>query len=305
MHRALAVASLVVLIAAAPPASHRPAPDSAVLAQAEEAFGGERYTDALELYDRLRDRYPDAPEIPYNMGIAAYRGGDLDRAAELFNEALRLGGDPDLRSRSAYNLGTTAFRRALEPTPQPLSESMTQLDDATQDLLASLRHYRDALDANPGDLDAQANGELAQRWLEQLEQMKQQLEQQQQQQQEQPDQQEQQERDPDQDQENPQQSQSQENSEQGQDEQQQQQPQAEPEEGEQEQQAQPSESGEEQPDQEQQTEQPSAGEEAQEKPMSREEAERLLQGVRDKEQQRRRDLARQEALQQPPVDKDW
>ncbi len=39
--------------------------------------------------------------------------------------------------------------------------------------------------------------------------------------------------------------------------------------------------------------------------MSREEAERLLQGVRDKERQRRRDLARKEALQQPPVDKDW
>ncbi len=39
--------------------------------------------------------------------------------------------------------------------------------------------------------------------------------------------------------------------------------------------------------------------------MSREEAERLLQSVRDKEARRREELARQEARGRHPVDKDW
>jgi len=39
--------------------------------------------------------------------------------------------------------------------------------------------------------------------------------------------------------------------------------------------------------------------------MSREEAERLLQSVRDKEARRREELARIQAAGSPPVDKDW
>ena len=39
--------------------------------------------------------------------------------------------------------------------------------------------------------------------------------------------------------------------------------------------------------------------------MSREEAQRLLQQVRDKERRRREELARQEAGRQPAVVKDW
>jgi hypothetical protein len=39
--------------------------------------------------------------------------------------------------------------------------------------------------------------------------------------------------------------------------------------------------------------------------MTKEEAERLLQSVRDKERQRRAELARREQAQRPPVEKDW
>jgi hypothetical protein len=39
--------------------------------------------------------------------------------------------------------------------------------------------------------------------------------------------------------------------------------------------------------------------------MTREEARRLLQMVRDKERQRREELARRQAARQPPVAKDW
>ncbi len=85
-----------------------------LLQAAEAALVSKQYDRAIELYERLRGSYPGAPQIPYNMGVAAYRTGDLKRAAELFNDALLLADDASLRSKSAYNLGTTSFRDALE-----------------------------------------------------------------------------------------------------------------------------------------------------------------------------------------------
>ncbi|MHC4615234.1 MAG: tetratricopeptide repeat protein, partial [Planctomycetota bacterium] len=246
--------SVIVLLAAAQAVS---APD--LLRQAEHAFADERYGDAVEMYDQLRQRYPQEAQIPYNMGVAAYRQGDLQRAAELFDQARMLAADPALRARSAYNLGTTAYRKSLEQ-PQDPAGAQTQLQNATGDLEQALAHFREALDADPGDEDARANGELAYRWLEQLQQMQQQ--QQQQQGQPQQDQQQQQEQ---------QQPQQQEGDEQQQEQQQQQQQQ------EQQQQAQQQQATESQ----EEASEDERDEAAERKPMSREEAQRLLQQVRD------------------------
>ncbi|MHC4128808.1 MAG: tetratricopeptide repeat protein [Planctomycetota bacterium] len=268
------LASLIVLLAAAQAVT---APE--LLRQARDAFAGQRYAETLDLYDQLRQRHPQEAGIPYNMGVAAYRQGDLQRAAKLFDEARALAGDPALRARSAYNLGTTAYRKSLEQ-PQDPAEAASQLGDATGDLEQALEHFREAIDADPEDLDAKANGELAYRWLEQLRQMQEQMQQQQQQQgQQQP-----------QDQPQQQQPQPQDQPQQQQDQQQQEQ--------QQEQKAA-------QAQQEQQVAGDERDEAAQRKPMSREEAQRLLQQVRDKERQRQEELARREAGRRPPVDKDW
>jgi Ca-activated chloride channel family protein len=279
---------VIVLLAAAQTAS---APD--LLRQAEQAFTDERFGEAVELYDQLRQRYPQEAEIPYNMGVAAYRDGDRPRAAELFDQARMLTADPALRAMSAYNLGTTAYRRSLQQ-PQDPAKPQTQLQDATGDLEHALEHFREALDADPADQDARANGELAYRWLEQLRQMQQQMQQEQQgQPQEQPQQDQQQ---PQQ----PQEQQGQQGDQQEQDPQQQEQQQADRQDDQQqaqEQQAAESEQAE--------ATEGERDEAAERKPMSREEAQRLLQQVRDKERRRQEELARREAGRQPPVDKDW
>jgi tetratricopeptide (TPR) repeat protein len=281
--------SAIVLLAAAQTAT---APD--LLRQAQDAFAGQRYAETLDLYDQLRQRYPQEAQIPYNMGVAAYRQGDLSRAAELFDQARMLAADPALRAKSAYNLGTTAYRRSLEPS-QDTTESQTQLQDATGDLEQALEHFREALDAEPGDMDARANGELAYRWLEQLQQKQQQMQQQPGEAQQQPQ--------PPQDQQ--QQDQQQQPQEQQGDQQQEQQ--------QQDQQQQAAGKDEQQQTQEQEAaegEQAEASaderdEAAQRMPMTREEAQRLLQQVRDKERRRQEERARREAGRQPPVDKDW
>jgi tetratricopeptide (TPR) repeat protein len=272
--------SLIVLLAAAGAVT---APE--LLRQAREAFAAQRYAEALDLYDQLRRLHPQQARIPYNMGVAAYRQGDLARAAELFDQARMLAGDPALRAKSAYNLGTTAYRKSLEQ-PQDPARAASQLGDATGDLEQALEHFREAIDADPGDLDAKANGELAYRWLEQLRQMQEQMQQQQQQQQQGQDQERQ---------EQPQQGQ------QRQDQEQQEQQQDQPEQ----EQPQPQEQPQQAEGQEQQVASDERDEADERKPMSRAEAQRLLQQVRDKERQRQEELARREAGRRPPVDKDW
>jgi Ca-activated chloride channel family protein len=259
---------------------------------AQLAMNTERFEDAMDLYEQAGVLMPDAAEIPFNMGVAAYRAGDFERASTLFDRAGTLASDPLLQAQAAYNLGTTSAQQAISSRTDDPAVAQAQMEDSTASLKTALEKFRDAIAMNPDDEDARANGELAWQWLKQLEQLQDQMQQDGQQQQEQDDGEPQ-----DQDQQQQQQPGEQEQSEDqqpGGSEQEQEQEQ------EQQQQEQPSQSDEQQQEQEQGR--PSS---TGEKPMSREEAERLLQSVRDKEAQRREELARQEAGKQRPVEKDW
>jgi len=226
-------------------------------------------------------------------------------------------------------------------TQAPSDEDLIAIEDAKSQIEEVLQNYRTSISSDPTDMDARANGELAWKMLQQLNQMQQQMEEQQQQQQQQNDQQEQQDESADeqQEQEEQQQQQNGEQSDENQDQEQQQngeqsedkQDQEQQQNGEQsdenqdqEQQQNGEQSDDQQPQtEEQQKEQPQEGElEATEEEMneskrqlatepdegerlSEEEANRLLQLIRDKEQQRRKDLAASRASRRVPVEKDW
>ena len=258
---------------------------------AQQAMTAERFQDALDLYRQAGALLPDAAEIPYNMGVAAYRAGELERALALFDKARTLAADPAMQARSAYNLGTSSAQQAVWSRTADPAIAQAQMADATESLKTALDRFRDAIAMNPDDEDARANGELAWRWLKQLEQLQDQMQQQGDQQDQDGQQQDQAQDDPEQ-QDQPQgREQDQERQQRGDDRQE---------------------------EQDQEQEQPLASDEQQqepqespdqatpdERPMSREEAERLLQRVRDKEARRREELARQAARGHRPVDKDW
>jgi Ca-activated chloride channel family protein len=295
---------LALLLGAAPTpptaAPERQKSPAALLADARQALEAEDFAGAIDLYGRLRDALPASPQIPYNQGVAAYRAGDFDTAAQFFEEALSLAGDPAMQSDSAYNLGTSAYARNLRgPTDEEAAavDPNAQLENATNELTEALRHYRRALDVNPDDADAKANAELAWRRLKRLEELQQQLQQSQPQEQDQQQEQEPQEGE----QQQQQQSQNENTTDQSRAEQQQQTGA-----DEQEQQGGEMQQPEQQTTNGEQSEEQQEGQAATErKPMSREEAEQLLQAVRDKEKQRREELARRENASRPPVEKDW
>lgn len=330
------------LLAAAPPTPPPPPPPSlAPLTEssppawrladdAAQAMAEERWDDAIGLYGQLREVMPDTPQIPYNLGIAHHGKGDYDRAAEQLEEALSLSRDPELASKAAHNLLSSIWEQtdplvaesetpgglAPQGEPDAMEQRMATLESAPKRLERALNQFKRRLDTDPADLETRRDGELAQQRIEQLRKVMEQMQQQQseqqqgeqdQEQQDQEDQQQQQQQQGEQEQQEQQQQQQQQGQQpddqqqqEQQDQQQEQQQAGAEQQDQQEQQQQSGAQQEQQAGDEQQQQQPAAAEQ-----MSPEQAERLLQQVRDKEQQRRQELARRRLPDQRPVDKDW
>lgn len=313
------MAAAVLLISLAPHLAVASEPETAraLVERANAALARGEYDDALKLYQSAGEQKPDIPQLAYNQAVAEYRRKNYSKAAELFTQALsRL--DAKLDPRIKYNLGNCAYGEALELKDKP-QEAIGKLKSA-----AAL--YRDAIAGDPSDEDARANLESAYRMLKLMEQ--QQEQQQQQQQQNQPSSQPQDQQK--QDQQN--QEQNQQPSSQPQDQQQQQQDQQEEQQDQQDQQqGEQDQSSNGQPKQQQQdqstngdSQEQQAGQSEQDQPdagsngepqqqgrpqqvqtLSREQAERLLQLVRDREKQRREMKQKQKRARAAPVEKDW
>ena len=305
------------------------APDE-LLREAQAALETQQYVEAEKLLAEASRLMPGEASLPYNLGIARYRLGDFTGAAEAFTRAAELANDPDLKARSVFNQGTSTYAQALKQMNDP--EAMTDVENSLQqsiDLVGdSFDQLKHAIEVNPADRDARANAELAHRLLKRLEELQEQMQQQQQQQQQNQEQQEQQQdqNQQQQQQQQQQQHQQQQQQQQGEGEKQEQQQsqnqqQSEQEQQQDQQQQSDQQSGEEEQQNEQQ-DQPEQGDEQEEQAsveedeqrgegeerqvrMTREQAERLLQMVRDKQRERRAALAAQRGANRKPAARDW
>jgi len=229
-----------------------------------DAFRSGDFDKALEYYHGAETEIPESPELDYNLAGALYGTGGYEEATERFNRALNTT-DVALEANAHYNLGNTYFKSG--------------------DYQKAIESYTNALRLAPGDLDAKYNLELARRMpKEQMQQEEQDQDQQQEQEQEQEQQQQ-----PD-------------SSQQQQDSTQQEQEQQGDQQQDQEQQDQ-----QQQPDSSQQqsdsTQQQQAQSEEQ-KEMSKEDAERILNALKDDEQELQKNIRRQQTGA-PYTGKDW
>jgi Ca-activated chloride channel family protein len=208
--------------------------------------------------------------------LARFQQGDYAGAAKFFQQSAQ-SASADLAARSMYNQGNSLYAQSLKALPQMPAGADGQeppippeaLQQAMQQVDQALTHFKDAAAANPSDEDSAANAESSLRLLKELRKLQQEQQQQQQKQ----------------DQKNQQQPQDQQ---QKQDQKNQQQP---------------------QDQQQKQDPQPgSTGEQAQGKTpnVDREQADRLLQMVRDKEKERNAQKRQAAGPARPtPVDRDW
>ena len=313
----------------APPAA--PESFSTIVREARAKLDAGDFAGAAERYAEALRARPEASAAAYNQGVALYRDGKYADAARAFAQAAEIASegqktDAAVEARSTYNKAASHYRAtkaqaeaaermlksATVPDPQAGDSASKEpvdpeaLKAAIEDAQKSLQGFKDAALNDPSDRDARANAQQSLRLLRALEELKKQQEQQQQQQQQQNEQQEQQKQD--QQQQDQQQQQQQQDDQQKQDQGQEQKNQGQQEQDQQQQQQPSPTEGDRQPP-EQPAEQPAPPKPSGERPgeMTKQEADRLLQAVRDRERERRAEQERAAAVprnRRPPA-KDW
>jgi Ca-activated chloride channel homolog len=122
---------------------------AARLVEAGDLEGAERE------YRQLLETEPDNPALHYDLGTVLLLQGRYDDARP--HLAATADAEGDLEAEAAYNLGATD----LEP-----AYADTALADRDDRLRRAITAYKDALLADPADVDAKWNLELARRLLE-------------------------------------------------------------------------------------------------------------------------------------------
>jgi tetratricopeptide (TPR) repeat protein len=79
--------------------------------EAKTAFEAGNFSKARALFEQAAAAGIDGPAVQYNIGSAAYLGGDLPRAERAFREVART---PEMAALAYYNLGLVALERRDE-----------------------------------------------------------------------------------------------------------------------------------------------------------------------------------------------
>ena len=122
--------------------------------EGQSLFAKADYAGAAKVFEEQRAKR-NAPEIDYNLGISAYKAGDLDKAAEALSSALG-GGEPALQSKAAFGLANVLARRGVKQESK---------DDKTSDWKNAIQHYDRTLALNPTHPDAAHNRDLLKKLL--------------------------------------------------------------------------------------------------------------------------------------------
>ncbi len=164
-------AAVVVTLAMAASASAQSPSD--LVSQGNNALQAGDPDKAIQSYEQASGLSPGRYEPLYNRAVAHYRKHEYDRARDLFTQALE-SSDRDTQARAQFNIGNCDYAQALELAQHDRPGAIKKLQNA-------ISHYRGALAVNPQDADARANAELANTLIDRLgrEQAQQQKQQQQ------------------------------------------------------------------------------------------------------------------------------
>jgi len=137
---------------------------------AERDYKSGQYDDALKNYQQAVESQPDRNDFQYDAGAAAYKSGEFPEAEQAFRKSMETP-DLNLQENAYYNLGNAQFRHG---------EQMQKADTKrTIDLWEhALSSYENALKLKKS-ADTQHNYDVVKKKLEELKQKQQQQQQQQ------------------------------------------------------------------------------------------------------------------------------
>jgi len=139
------------------------------------------YKGAYDVFQGQLERNPDSDGLEFDSGASAYKEGDYDKALESFGKVLG-SAQQGLREQAEYNLGNTLVQRGA------LQEGK---DEKIKEWTEALKHYDQALKADPKNADAKYNEDVVRKMIDDLNKKEQQQQNQQQQNQQQQNQQQQ------------------------------------------------------------------------------------------------------------------
>jgi tetratricopeptide (TPR) repeat protein len=113
-----------------------------------------KYNEALEAYEQAEREQPDSPEILFNKGNATLQKGDTAKAREAYEAAAIQAKDPALEAKCQFNLGHADFLEGEKKVPAAPREALPLYE-------RSIRHFQNALRADPGLAEAGENIEIA------------------------------------------------------------------------------------------------------------------------------------------------
>jgi len=128
--------------------------------EGEKAYSKGNYIGASEYYSRQLALSPNDPELHYNSGTAAYKNNMYDDAIAEFSKALE-SNSVDLQKKAYYNRGNSYYRKgqeAVQGNPQTTVKLWKQALDSLQSVLKLA----------PDDKNAKYNYELIKKELEKL-----------------------------------------------------------------------------------------------------------------------------------------
>lgn len=156
-------------------------------AAADSALAAGDFAAAIDALEQLvTDTTSASSRDLYNLGVARYRRGDFEAAAEAFADVQDRLAPNELRAAAAYNKGTAIYQHVMETLDLPPDEmdgvgnGIEGIESAVESLQSGLEEYRRSLSIDPSDADAAANAQMTWEAIDQLQALKEQLEQQQQ-----------------------------------------------------------------------------------------------------------------------------
>ena len=127
---------------------------------AEKAYLEGDYSRAETEYREEVAKLPENPQLQFNLGTAAYKGGKYDEALNAFQAALNVQ-EIALQNQGYYNMGNTLYRQG-----QGTEKSKPQ--DTIKKWETSIQAYEGALKLNSEDKDAAFNRDFVKKRLEEL-----------------------------------------------------------------------------------------------------------------------------------------
>ncbi|MDZ4788437.1 MAG: VWA domain-containing protein [Blastochloris sp.] len=128
--------------------------------EAEESMKKEKYAEAVVHYEEAAKKELEKSALRYNQGVAAYRAGQFDDAAQAFEEG-KVGRDLKLQEKAYYNLGNAQFRAGETSLQKDREGTIKKWESA-------LRSYQGALALEKENKNAKINYDLVKKRLDEL-----------------------------------------------------------------------------------------------------------------------------------------